>query len=294
MMDGFGVHAFRLVNGNGETVFAKFHWRAQEGLHGMTAEEAKAADTAYATKDLYENIRAGNFPKWDLYVQFLTPAEVARLSYDGFDDTKTWNGVPEVKVGTMTLNKVPDNFFQYTEQSAFCPCVMVPGIEPSPDKMLQGRLFAYADTQRYRIGPNYLELPVNRPLAPVNNNNIDGAMQFEPRQGEVNYEPTSAPGRPVEQNDLRYSQYPVSGSTEQKKIDKEDNFREAGEFYRGLSKHEQDDLIKNLAGDLGQVTDVRTRETMVSYFYRADADYGTRLAKLVHVDISAVMGRAGG
>lgn len=292
-MDGFGVHAFRLVDSNGQAVFAKFHWKAQEGIHGMTAEEVKAADTAYATRDLYDNIRAGNFPKWDLYVQILTSAEVSKLSYDGFDDTKTWNGVPEVKVGTMTLNKVPDNFFETTEQSAFCPCELVSGIEPSPDKMLQGRLFAYADTQRYRVGPNYMELPVNRPLASVSNNNIDGAMQFEPRQGDVNYEPTSAPG-PVEQNDFRYSQYPVGGATEQKKIDKEDNFREAGEFYRGLSKHEQDDLIKNLAGDLGQVTDVRTRQTMVSYFYRADADYGTRLAKLVHVDLSAVMGRAGG
>ena len=110
-------------------------------------------------------------------VQILTPQQVAQLPYDGFDDTKIWAGVPEVKVGTMTLNKVPDNYFEYTEESAFCPCTLVPGIEPSPDKMLQGRLFAYADTQRYRIGPNYMELPVNRPLVPVANNNIDGAMR---------------------------------------------------------------------------------------------------------------------
>jgi catalase len=293
MMDGHGVHAFRLVNKDGRVVFAKFHWKAQAGLHGITAAEAKRADTNYATRDLYDTINAGDFPKWDLMVQILTSEQVAQLPYDGFDDTKTWNGVPEVKVGTMTLNKVPDNFFQYTEESAFCPCEMVPGVEPSPDKMLQGRLFAYADTQRYRIGTNYLQLPVNQPLTPVNNNNIDGAMNLVPRRGDINYEPTETPGAPVQQTEYRFSQYPISGLTEQRRIDKEDNFRQAGEFYRGLGKVEQDHLITNLAGDLGQVRDVKIRETMVSFFYRADPDYGARLAKLVNVDIAAVRSHAG-
>jgi len=287
-MDGFGVHAFRLVNRDGKVVFAKFNWRSQQGVHGMTAEEVRSADTNYATRDLYDNISHGNFPKWDLYVQFLTPAQVNQLSYDGFDDTKTWNGVPETKVGTMTLNKTPDNFFAYTEESAFCPCVMAPGIEPSPDKMLQGRLFAYADTQRYRIGTNYLELPVNRPLVPVVNNNIDGSMQAEPHKGDINFEPTEGTEQPKEDNQFRYSQYAMTGSTQQRKIDKQDDFRQAGEFYRGLSKLEQDHLIKNLAGDLGQVTDVKIRQTMVSHFYRADPDYGARLAKAVNVDLAAV------
>src|SRR3984893_7686199 len=243
-MDGYGVHAFRLVNSKGEVIFAKFHFKGQQGLKGMTLEQAQAADTNYATRDLYQNISAGNFPKWDLYVQLLTAEQVAQLSYDGFDDTKIWTGVPEVKVGTMTLNKVPDNYFDYTEESAFCPCVMVPGIEPSPDRMLQGRLFAYADTQRYRVGPNYMQLPVNRPLVPVANNNIDGAMQMVERQGDLNYERTGADRTPVEQPQFRYSQYAVSGSTQQKAIDKQDNFRQAGEVYRALDKHEQDDIIK--------------------------------------------------
>ncbi len=287
-MDGYGVHAFRLVNSQGEVVFAKFHWKSQQGLKGMTLEEQRAADTNYATKDLYDNIRQGNFAKWDLMVQLLTAQQVAQLSYDGFDDTKVWSDVPEVKVGTMTLNKVPDNFFAYTEQSAFCPCLMVPGIEPSPDRMLQGRLFAYADTQRYRVGPNYMELPVNRPLARVANNNIDGAMQDGTPQGDVNYEPTTAPGNPVQQPDFRYSQYAVTGMTQQKPIDKLDNFRQAGEFYRALSKHEQDDLIKNLSADLGQVKSVQIKEAMVSHFYRADKVYGTRLAAAVGVDIKSV------
>ncbi len=269
-------------------IFAKFNWRSQQGLHGMTAEESKVADTNYATRDLYDNISHNNFPNWDLYVQFLTPEQVSQLNYDGFDDTKTWNGVPETKVGTMTLNKVPDNYFAYTEESAFCPCVMVPGIEPSPDKMLQGRLFAYADTQRYRIGTNYQELPVNRPLVPVVNNNIDGLMQSEPHNGDVNFEPTDGVGQPKEDLQFRYSEYPVVGSAQQRKIDNQDNFRQAGEFYRSLSKLEQDHLITNLAADLSQVTDIRIRQTTVSHFYRADPDYGARLAKLVNLDLAAV------
>ena len=287
-MDGNGVHAFRLVNSEGKVVFAKFHWKSQQGMHGMTLEETKAADTSYATRDLYDNIRKGNFPKWDLMVQILTPEQAAKLPYDAFDDTKIWDGVPEIKVGTMTLNKVPDNFFNSTEESAFCPCELVPGIEPSPDKMLQGRLFSYADTQRYRIGTNYMELPVNRPRIPVSNNNIDGGMQFVAQQGDVNYEPNNSATLPVEQNEFRYSQYPVSGETQQRKIDPEDNFRQAGEFYRSLSKQEQDNLLKNLAADLGAVTNLETRKAMVSHFYQADQDYGTRLAKLVNVDIASV------
>jgi catalase len=285
-MDGYGVHAFRLVNARGEAVFAKFHWKSQQGLKGMTLEQQQVADTNYATRDLYQTIGTGNFPKWDLFVQLLTSQQVAQLSYDGFDDTKIWTGVPEVKVGTMTLNKVPANYFDYTEEAAFCPCVMVPGIEPSPDRMLQGRLFAYADTQRYRVGPNYMQLPVNRPLVPVNNNNVDGAMQMVERQGDVNYEPTSADRQPVEQPQFRYSQYAVSGSTQQKAIEKQDNFRQPGEFYRALPKSEQDDLIKNLAADLGQVKSPEIKRTMVGYFYQADQDYGTRLAKAVGVPVN--------
>jgi catalase len=287
-LDGHGVHAFRLVNSKGEVIFAKFHWKSQQGLKGMTLEQAAMADTNYATRDLYQNISAGNFPKWDLLVQLLTAQQVAQLSYDGFDDTKVWTGVPEVKVGTVTLNKVPDNYFDYTEEAAFCPCVMVPGIEPSPDRMLQGRLFAYADTQRYRVGPNYMQLPVNRPLVGVNNNNSDGAMQMAERKGDGNYEPTSADKTPVEQPQFRYSQYAVTGPTQQKAIDKQDNFRQAGEFYRSLPKSEQDDLVKNLAADLGQVKRAEIKRAMVSHFYRADHDYGTRLASAVGVDIKQV------
>jgi catalase len=160
--------------------------------------------------------------------------------------------------------------------------------------MLQGRLFAYADTQRYRIGPNYMELPVNRPLVPVDNNNIDGAMRSSPQQGDINYEPTNDPSKPVEQPEYKYSEYPVSGVTQQRPIDKTDNFRQAGEFYRSLSPIERDHLIKNLAADLGQPTvSQQIRQAMVSHFYQADPEYGTRLAKLIQVDIATVKQQLG-
>jgi catalase len=287
-MDGFGVHAFRLVNAQGQQVFAKFHWKSQQGLKGMTLEQMKAADTNYATRDLYGTISAGNFPKWDLYVQLLTWDDIQKLDFDGFDDTKEWPGVPEVKIGTMTLNKVPDNWFEYTEESAFAPSNMVPGIEPSPDRMLQGRLFAYADTQRYRLGTNFEELPANRPLVQVANNNQDGAMQSALRTGDVNYDPTNAAGNPAEQPDYRYSQYKVEGLTQTRPIDKQDNFRQAGDYYRKLSKADQDDLIKNLAADLVQMKNEPAKDLFISHFYRADKDYGTRLAAAAKADLATV------
>jgi catalase len=289
-MDGYGVHAFRLVNADGQQIFGKFHWKSQQGLHGMTLHQQQAADTNYATLDLYNTIRQGNFPKWDLEVQLLTADEVAKLPYEGFDDTKVWEGVPEVKIGTMTLNKVPDNYFQYTEQSAFAPGVMVPGIEASPDRMLQGRLFSYADTQRYRIGTNYLDLPVNRPLVATTSENQDGSMSTLPRTGEVNYEPSerNEAGAIAEQPTFKASQYEVSGLTQQRRISKRDDFSQAGDQWRSYSAQQQTDLIEALAHDLNQITnqDVKVRE--VSFFYKADHDYGTQLAKATHLAVDTV------
>jgi catalase len=227
-------------------------------------------------------------------VQLLTAEQVAQLPYDGFDDTKIWENVPEVKVGTMTLNKVPDNYFQYTEQSAFAPGVMVPGIEPSPDKMLQGRLFAYADTQRYRIGANYQELPVNRPLVKVANNDQDGAMSFDPQHGEVNYEPSNShdAGAVVQQPQFKLSQYAVSGVAQQTAISKTDDFSQAGDDWRALSKQDQADLIKDMASDLNQVRDHGVKAREVSYFYKADQEYGTQLAAATHLDVTEIAGLA--
>ena len=289
-MDGFGVHAFKLVNAEGDVVFAKFHWKSEQGVKTLSGEEATAADFNYATKDLYANIRAGNPPKWDLYVQLLKPEDIGKLDYNAFDATKIWEGVPETKLGTMTLNRVPENFFQSTELVAFSPGVMVPGIEASPDRLLQGRLFSYADTQRYRIGANYQSLAVNRPLVPVANSNQDGGLNFVERTGEVNYQPSSATGDNAYTDvaTFRYSQYKIDALTEQAAIKKEQNFRQPGALYRSLSKEQQDHLIKNLAGDLNLVKSAEIKEIIVSNFYKADREYGTRLAKAAGIDVKLV------
>ena len=287
-MDGNGVHAFKLVNAKGETIFAKFRWISEQGVRNLNGAQAAAADMGYLTSDLYGAIDKGKFPKWKLMVQVMHPADFAKLEYNPFDDTKEWLGVPFEEVGEMTLNKVPENFFQSTEQSAFAPSNMVPGIEASPDRMLQGRLFAYADTQRYRVGANVMELPVNRPRVPIVNNYQDGQLNAGSRSSEVNYFPSAA--EPKETADqYRQSTYAIDATVDAKAITKTDVFEQAGMFYRALKPQDKADLIKNLAGDLGQVTSLRTRTIMVSYFYQADHDYGQRVAKAVDVPMSAVL-----
>lgn len=289
-MDGHGVHALRLVNADGDYVFAKFRWASQQGVETLTAAEAAAADFNYATKDLYQNISDGNFPKWDLYAQILRPEDIAGLDYNPFDATKVWPGIEETKLGTMTLNRVPENFFQSTEMSAFSPGVMVPGIEASPDRLLQGRLFSYSDTQRYRIGVNYQSLPINAPQVTVRNNTQDGRMSFVAQSGEVNFQPSRKlnDNALTDDNAFRQSRYELEGLTQQLAIKKVQPFKQAGDAFRAFTPDQQDNLISNLAGDLGQVRDPVVKEIMVSHFYRADEEFGRRLAEAVDVDIERV------
>jgi catalase len=187
----------------------------------------------------------------------------------------------------MTLNRIPDNYFESTEESAFAPSRLVPGIEPSEDRMLQGRLFAYADTQMYRLGPNYNQLPINRPIVPVYNNNQDGLMNEDDRKGEVNYEPSGV-AEIAQQDKYKSVQTPLKGTTQQRAIHKTLDFRQAGEYYRTLSETDKTDLITALSGDLGRVTNDANKYAMLSYFYKADADYGTRLARATHADVTRV------
>ena len=195
----------------------------------------------------------------------------------------------------MTLNKVPDNFFASTEQSAFSPGVLVPGIEASPDRLLQGRLFSYSDTQRYRVGTNYQMLPVNAPKVTVRNGNQDGVLNFGQPSGEVNYQPSRTRGDNAYQDNQRVvaATYNLDGIAQKKAISKKLPFRQAGEFYRSLTEDQRTSLISNLAGDLGQVRSDEVKEIMLSHFYLADEDYGTRLAAAVGVNLSRVQARAG-
>lgn len=284
-MDGHGVHAYKFVNAKGDVSFVKFHWKSRQGVKTLNAAQAAAAHFNYATDDLYAAIGAGNFPVWDLYVKILRPADFAKLDYNPFDATKDWYGIPERKVGTMTLNRLPGNFFQDTEQSAFAPSNLIPGIEPSPDRLLQGRLFSYADTQRHRIGGNVNQLPINAPRVAVTNNNQDGYASAAPRQGDVNYFPSNAAPRAAP---AAGSDYTVSGLAQAKPISLTNNFAQAGLFFKSLPAQAQANLISNLAGDLGKVENMAVRTRVVSYFVQADREYGMRLAKAVKVDLGAV------
>ena len=291
-MEGFGVNTFKLVNAQGEASYVKFNWRSQQGIKTFTQEEAKASageNQSAFTDDLYSHIKKGEFPKWDLCVQAIKPADLDKFDFDPLDDTKIWPDVPETKVGTMTLNKVPDNFFQFTEQVAFCPGVMVPGVEASEDKMLQGRVFSYSDTQRYRVGVNYLMLPVNRPVAPVANVNQDGELNFGHTTGDVNYEPSVASGGTRRDDPgKKVSGVALSGSVVQQRTKKTPDFKQPGELYRSFTADQKANLVKNIASDLNKVRDAGIKRTVVSYLYRADADYGTRVAAATGVDVGEV------
>lgn len=289
-MDGFGVHAFKWVNAEGKVVYVKYHWKSLQGVVNLSADEARevqGGDFNHATRDLFDNIEKGNFPQWELHVQMMPVEHVDRFAFDPLDPTKVWpeDMYPLHKVGTMTLNRNPQNYFAEVEQSAFAPSVLVPGIEPSEDKLLQGRLFSYPDTQRYRLGANYLQIPVNCPYAPVRNHQRDGLMNVKQDPSPVNYEPNSFEESPKEAPEYVESRSPLQGAAGRQRIDKTDDFTQAGERYRSFSDQERDHLISNLVNDLKQ-TNENIQLRAVCNFFRADREYGMRLAQGLGVDIS--------
>lgn len=289
-MDGSSVHALKLVDQKGRYTYAKFTWKSRQGVHNLRPSELpiqQGKTVSHATEDFYEAINNKNFPAWDLYVQLIKPEDLDKFEFNPLDPTKVWTGVPERKIGTMTLNRLPDNFFEATEQVAMAPGNLVPGIEASEDRLLQGRLFSYLDTQMHRVGTNFQSLPINRPLVPVVNNNQDGAANASGRKGSVNYEPSNMVD--VQQDtQFKKSQLPLAGTTQQAGITKTLNFKQAGEFYRSLSATDQADLVANLSDALSQVKNSEVQYTMLSYFYKADSSYGEKLSQAVTADLAKV------
>lgn len=282
-MNGSSVHAFKWVNAEGQVTYVKYTWVSKQGERNLTAKQAsdiQSQDFQHATVDLYQSIREGKFPSWDLYVQMLKPEDLDKFSFYPLDATKIWPEklVPSQKIGTMTLNRIPANFFEEVEQSAFSPGTLVPGIEPSEDKLLQGRIFSYFDTQRYRMGTNFQQIAVNRPRVAVRTNNQDGAFASRGGNGEVNYEPSAQSGAYKDPIVYKASTPTYSQAVTRAAISKQDHFGQAGEFYRGLSKEEQANLVMNLTGDLKQVKLRLTQAKMVGHFYMADRGLGTQLA----------------
>lgn len=293
-MFGNSVHAYKFVSKNRDVTYVKFNWESRQGIENLTLEEAQKMQSTnlnHLTNDLYENIRKGNFPSWDLRVQMLKPEELGKFDFDALDATKEWRGVPFRTIGRMTLNRVPDNFFAFTEQVAFCVSNIVPGIEFSEDRMLQGRILSYVDTQIYRLGSsNYHMLPVNRPNVPVRNDHQDGVMMFGNVTRSVNYSPSRLDPQFTAVPRAKFAKHPLMGTYQQAPINKTLNFRQAGEFYRDLSASDQENLIKNLASDLKKVENSVTKNTLCAFFLKADRNYGMAVIRAVDCDTGAVEG----
>jgi len=288
-MDGNGVHAYKLVNASGDVHYVKFHWRSLQGINNLdpkSVTKVQGQDYSHMTNDLVAHIDKGDFPKWDLYVQVLKSQDLYKFDFDPLDATKIWPGVPERKVGQMVLNRNPANVFQETEQVAMAPANLVPGIEPSEDRLLQGRVFSYADTQLYRLGANALQLPINAPKVAVNNGNQDGAMNVGQSSTGVNYQPSRLMPR-EESQAARYSQSALSGSTQQAKILREQNFKQAGDLYRSFSKKERKDLIESFGGSLA-TSDDESKHIILSFLYKADPEYGAGVTEAAKGDLSRV------
>ncbi|MEU9062348.1 catalase [Streptomyces sp. NPDC048430] len=290
-MHGFGSHTYQWTNAKGEAFFVKYHFKTNQGVRSLSAEQAAeqvGKDANSHQTDLLQAIERGVNPSWTLHVQLMPAAEAADYRFNPFDVTKVWPHAdyPLQRVGRLVLDRNPDNVFAEVEQAAFSPNNFVPGIGPSPDKMLQGRLFAYADAQRYRLGINHTQLPVNAPkAADVDNYGRDGlhATRYGSRQ-DKNYEPNSYAG-PAQTGAALASPLAVHGWTgthEAPLHAKDDDFFQAGELYRLMSADEKDRLIANIAGGLSQVTRDDVIEKNLAHFHAADADYGKRVEEAVH------------
>jgi catalase len=287
---GSSVHSFKWISAEGKTTYVKLRWVPKQGVKNLSIEEAaeqQGKDFSHATRDLYDAIENGDYPEWDLFVQTMKPEDMDNFDFDPLDATKDWleKDFPYELVGTMTLNRNVDNFFAETESVGFNPGVLVPGIQPSEDKMLQGRLFSYSDTQRYRIGANYLQLPINAPKCPFSNNQRDGAMPFGQQLSRVNYEPNSFDSEPKEAPEFKEFDQPISGVAGKNAIEKTNNFGQAGEIYRSYDESTKQALIKNL---LDQFSGIENRDIVgrvIANLHRADESLGHALAEGSNVDV---------
>jgi catalase len=287
---GFGVNTYKWVNAQGETKLVKYHWLPKQGVKSYTAEDAaniQATDLGSHTRDLYDAIGRGEFPEWELCVQMMDDGDHPELDFDPLDDTKVWpeQVFPLKAVGRMVLDRAPENFFTENEQIAFGTGVLVDGLDFSDDKMLVGRTFSYSDTQRYRVGPNYLQLPVNQARnARVATNQRDGQMAYGVDLGEgqnphVNYEPSILGG-------LREGEYPthdeqgpvITGRLTRKRIPLTNDYQQAGERYLLSQQWEKDDLVSNLVGALSQC-DRPIQERMVWHFLLCEDELGQRVGE---------------
>ena len=283
-MHGFGSHTYSFWNKNGERFWVKFHFRTQQGIKNLSDAEAAAIiahDRESHQRDLFEAIERGDFPKWTMYIQVMPETDAEKVPYHPFDLTKVWpkGDYPLIEVGEFELNRNPENFFADVEQSAFAPSNLVPGISVSPDKMLQARLFNYADAQRYRLGVNYHQIPVNAARCPVHSNHRDGAGRMDGNYGGVpHYEPNSF-GQWQEQPEFREPSLKISGDADWWNYrDNDDNYyKQPGDLFRLMVPEQQQVLCSNTANNLSGAPDV-IQQRHIDNCTKADPAYGAGVA----------------
>jgi catalase len=293
-IEGFGVHSFRLLDAKGNSTFVKFHWRPKLGLQSTVWDEAvklQAADNDFHRRDLFEAIEAGAFPEWELAVQLFTQEQADGFPFDHLDPTKLIpeEMVPLTVIGRMVLDRWPDNFFAETEQVAYCPANIVPGIDFSNDPLLQGRLFSYLDTQLLRLGgPNFHQIPVNAPKCPFANLQRDGRMQMRVPKGRVNYEPSSLQAdTPREAPDgfRSHATAPDDGAKGRVRAESfADHYTQPRLFFRSQTRHEQAHLASALVFELSKVGTPHVREAIVGHLRHIDAGLAQRVADGLGLD----------
>ncbi|EMZ37780.1 MAG: catalase [Helicobacter sp.] len=287
-MHGFGSHTYSFINAKNERFWVKFHFKSMQGIHNLTNAEAEAIiakDRESHQKDLFENIEKGNFPKWSFCVQVMPEKEAQNYKVNPFDLTKVWShkDYPLIEVGILELNKNPENYFAEVEQAAFNPANIVPGVGYSPDKMLQGRLFSYGDTQRYRLGINHSQLPVNAAIASVSNTHRDGYMQRGSFGGERNYNPSIFNDYAEDSKAIEPPLHIQEGNVITRynhRDDDNDYYSQAGDLYRLMDASQKEVLCQNIKEAMeGVPVDIQRRQ--IEHFTKADAAYGKRVAELL-------------
>ena len=287
-INGYGSHTYSLINSKNERFWVKFHFKTLQGIETLTNKEAEAIvgkDRESNQRDLFENIEKGNFPKWSFEIQIMSEEEAKKCSFNPFDLTKVWphGDYPMIKVGTMTLNENPKNYFQQVEQASFSPSNIVPGISYSPDKMLQARIFSYPDAQRYRVGTHYEMLPVNRPIVEVNTYNLDGSMNFDIKEPtKAFYEPNSFDG-PVE--DKSYLEPDLAVGDIAKRYDHRvgnDDFSQPRALFLLMSNSQKEQLFSNIKDAMAGVPrDIVDRQ--IALFEKVHPDYATGVKKALGI-----------
>jgi catalase len=294
MIEGFGIHSFRLVNEKGESTFVKFHWRPKLGLQSTLWNEAvklAGADPDFHRRDLFEAIASGNPPEWEFAVQLFTQEQADEFPFDHLDPTKLIPEelVPLKIIGRMVLDRWPDNFFAETEQVAFCPSHVVPGIDFSNDPLLQGRLFSYLDTQLSRLGtPNFHQLPINAPKCPFANNQRDGQMQHLIPKGRVAYEPSSL--EPARREDAKagFASFAADEGGQRGRVRSAtfaDHYSQARLFFRSQLPNEQSHMVNALVFELSKVETPIVRERIVGHLRLIDADLAKRVSNGLGIDL---------